>query len=119
MRYKNWRKVTVAVQSESRDMIWPSTLPPCPILRGVIERVAAAGPDHVERMWGEMSEPRWIPLGESLPDEGVDVLWFSLCKDMKVGRRYGEEIDAYAEDGFEWMSNFSHWMPLPEPPEAK
>jgi hypothetical protein len=37
-------------------MEWPSTLPPCPILRGVIDRVAAAGADHVERVWCEMDK---------------------------------------------------------------
>ena len=31
--------------------IWPSTLPTCPVASGIIRRVAAAGPDYVERLW--------------------------------------------------------------------
>lgn len=53
------RGVAVRLKSErSQGNVtdWPSTLPPCPILRAVIGRVVAAGADHVERMWCEMSD---------------------------------------------------------------
>jgi hypothetical protein len=162
----------MTVLSEGRVMDWPSTLPPCPILRGVIERVAAAGADHVERVWCEMDKdaakcdicrkpvvwpshygdwecphchqpyeydeglkitlndaqlallrnpPRWIPVGERLPEDNVDVL---VRRKTDCGMR---SVAAYRSSGRDcWTitdgdySEFydhsvTHWMPLPGP----
>jgi hypothetical protein len=100
-------------------MDWPSTLPPCRIIRGVVDRVAAAGADHVGRMWGEMSEQRWIPVSERLPEDGDWVLWFnkSWSCPVLVARRDGDSLD-WGGDFCHTLHGFTHWMPLPEPPNC-
>lgn len=65
-------------------------------------------------------DPRWIPVTDRLPPEGVDVLWHD-GRTMKserphfVGRREGRFIDWGADLDLE-LRHMTHWMPLPEPP---
>jgi hypothetical protein len=66
------------------------------------------------------SERRWIPAGERLPDEGEWVLWFNpnLSEPTCLARLDGESLD-WGGDLCMAMRGFTHWMPLPEPPEVK
>ncbi len=65
-----------------------------------------------------MSEQRWIPVTDRLPEENGE---FYLVCDMKTAG-YLPDRGMY-EDG-EWTVQndplfvVTHWMPLPEPPEA-
>ena len=51
----------------------------------------------------------WIPVSERLPDEEVRV----LATD-------GTDVfdSEYMSGNWEWCSDVTHWMPLPEPPEV-
>jgi hypothetical protein len=36
------------------SIVWPSTLPPCPILGSVFQSLVAAGADHIDKEWKKM-----------------------------------------------------------------
>ena len=54
--------------------------------------------------------PEWISVKERLPEEGLEILWYHA-----TGGEYcvGQLIDTITPPFF------THWMPLPEPPEGK
>jgi hypothetical protein len=68
--------------------------------------------------------PKWIPVGERLPEDEQDVLAYFKHEDgsdsMDIGwfssRCYPREWRHYAASARDM--NPTHWMPLPEPPEA-
>lgn len=69
--------------------------------------------------------PRWIPVSERLPGEGEQVIvWMPDCPHHPCGMDMGSCMTDSIW-GVTWMvsggrSAFpSHWMPLPETPEAK
>lgn len=63
--------------------------------------------------------PRWVSVSERLPEDGVAVLWFnkSWIWQLVVAKRDGESLD-WGGDLSVTLHGFTHWMPLPEPPEA-
>lgn len=84
------------------------------------------GEELARRVMDEHYPPRWIPVGERLPEEGVRVLVCNI---------YGGSLPNQGDTGYvvdngviedeEWcipddpFFHVTHWMPLPEPPEVK
>lgn len=66
------------------------------------------------------SMSQWIPVEERLPEDGVWVLWFSKSWSQPpvVAKRDGESLD-WGGDLCCTLRGFTHWMPLPEPPEVR
>ncbi len=69
------------------------------------------------RLLNEEPSP-WIPVEERLPKEGVSVLVNHWMTGIEMAYRCGDQW------GITWTgfigsgSGYSHWMPLPEPPEV-
>lgn len=69
----------------------------------------------------KLSKPRWIPVTERLPEEGVSV---QVCfhsqggKAQAVSERFLDNRNQSYWSGLCWM-NPTHWMPLPEPPKEE
>jgi hypothetical protein len=55
---------------------------------------------------------RWIPVGERLPEEKQSVLALD-----RTGTAYHWEYSKCLSNIF--VGYYTHWMPLPEPPEVK
>jgi hypothetical protein len=66
--------------------------------------------------------PRWIAVGERLPEDGLEMVLLTDGEWVTFGRQSGDGwyVEESAEAlGPRELSRFSHWMPLPEPPEVK
>ncbi len=63
---------------------------------------------------------RWIPVSERLPEYQQRVLFFSERISLGV---HSEKARYWATDGYtypgDWYNTVTHWMPLPQPPEAE
>jgi hypothetical protein len=57
------------------------------------------------------AERRWIPVGERLPEEKQNVLALD-----RTGTAYHWEYSKCLSNIF--VSDYTHWMPLPKPPEV-
>jgi hypothetical protein len=66
-------------------------------------------------------ERRWVPVGERLPEEGVEVLWWCNSYDedrgVFVGKRDRSLIVLGSHTRF-IDPDFTHWQPLPPGPEG-
>lgn len=62
--------------------------------------------------------PRWIPVSERLPEDGVRVLAWDVREESW---RIAYVDTTWYMVGFDDDTSIcvTHWMPLPEPPEAK
>jgi hypothetical protein len=77
--------------------------------------------DEIERL---QAERRWIPVSERLPEYDCTVL--ALLDDHTiimccyttngVGAFFDPDVRAVSDN---FIEHPSHWMPLPEPPEAE
>ena len=71
----------------------------------------------------EFKRKMWIPCSEKLPDGGKDVIVYTKAWEEHI------QIAHIQYDGIRWeladgefyfsMSDVTHWMPLPEPPESE
>ena len=65
---------------------------------------------------------RWVPVGERLPEEGVEVLWWCNSDDQDRGVYVGKRDRSLIVWGsHEWFidADFTHWQPLPPGPGTK
>ena len=77
--------------------------------------------DAVNRMAADIEAmmPRWIPVGERLPEAGETVLLWNYVDHRLGWLKYVASGAAYffsTQD--ECNIEPTHWMPLPEPPEV-
>jgi len=81
-------------------------------------------PEHAtiidEEIKPEYMQPRWIPVGERLPDAGANVLLFGEGRIATGGMG---EVDTSAlfwdDDDCNGAIEITHWQPLPPKPEVK
>ena len=75
--------------------------------------------EEARRAVPAVSIPQWISVKERLPRNYIEVIVFdAISRGMFLGAigSSGEwEIPGYRTDAF----NFTHWMPLPEPPKGE
>ena len=60
---------------------------------------------------------KWIRVCDRLPPIGVKCLWCdgkrTICS---VNLYHIDEINKYGDCSENYLHNYTHWMPLPEPP---
>lgn len=61
--------------------------------------------------------PKWIPLSERYPKEGDLVV--ILCRDGSIEVSWLQDETWGGRFNFRFMTEVSHWLPLPESPEDK
>lgn len=59
---------------------------------------------------------KWIKCSNRLPEKDVDVLVYSDFWEIIIASRWDEAGRFYAGEVLP-LGEFSHWMPLPKPPE--
>lgn len=86
-------------------------------MKNLLITIYGGGDEAVEA--AKKLAPSWIPVSERLPADGVWVLWFnkSWSCQLVVAKRDGESLD-WGGDLAGTLHGFTHWMPLPHPPEV-
>ena len=75
------------------------------------------GEELARRVMDEHYPPRWIPVEERLPEEGVSVLVNHWMTGVEMAFRRDDQW-GIAWTGFMGSgSGYTHWMPLPSPPD--
>jgi hypothetical protein len=89
-------------------------------MKDLDRRIRQGGDDAIAAV-GELL-PRWISVEERLPDRYVRVLAFVQCEPHDHPHAIGflGATSLWSLDGIcEPSEEITHWMLLPEPPEAK
>ena len=90
------------------------------------EQTLASSADQIERDQKEIAELRekqqWIPVTERMPERDIQVIgWY---KDNPFSQ-YRPEVVAWNGNGWvfvyahRYVTDVTHWMTLPEPPEGE
>ena len=92
-------------------------------LRGQNEQLREAAA-LVAKESAELLERRWIPVTERLPEVWRNDKTAELVNYMIYSPDFGVDIGNYHAKAKKWLCmalpcTVTHWMPLPEPPEAK
>ena len=109
------------LDAELKEKLGVDTWPSCDV-----NKVGMDAADLIERLTAENAElrekPRWIPVAERLPERDVQVLgWY---KDNPFSQ-YRPGVVAWNGNGWvfvyahRYVTNVTHWMPLPEAPEEE
>lgn len=105
----------------------------CAVMREAADRIAnqsthiAALQQEIEKLRGQL--PRWIPVEERLPELqiwGASTVVLGLIKSENapsLNKLHNLTLCVYCDNGIWSMPGryvaITHWMPLPEPPEAE
>ena len=71
----------------------------------------------------EAAAPKWISVEERLPEEynrvlAVDVDGYMMTGEIiRILDDRHRKTAYYCDNGYDSLSNVTHWMPLPEPPK--
>jgi hypothetical protein len=71
----------------------------------------------------QAAAPQWISVKDRLPPPEVKVLWWNETADQAGVSSYkymshcNDTMIEWGDAGYLSIKNFTHWMPLPEPPE--
>lgn len=69
----------------------------------------------------EAQLPKWISVEDRLPPVGLWVLWLDGDKTMTPhnAQCHIDKINKRGECLVNYTHNYTHWMPLPQPPKEK
>ena len=69
----------------------------------------------------EAQVPKWISVEDELPPKDVWVLWLDGEQTMAPynDARHIDKIDNRGECVVNYIHNYTHWMPLPQPPKGE
>lgn len=84
-----------------------------------VEDLAKDALEYIRQL--EAQQPRWISVGERLPEDGQKIIAaFRNGGGLIVDQaRYRNEEFDFASWAYVWGDNVTHWMPLPQPPEEE
>jgi len=77
------------------------------------------------RAGSQAAAPQWISVRERMPPPEVKVLWWNETADQSGVSSYeymshcNDTMIEWGDAGYLSIKNFTHWMPLPEPPEKE
>lgn len=112
-----WKNMVPQVDSSDFPTQWVPSAYECSIIE--------AQAKEIEKLRGQV--PRWIPVEERLPENGVRVLAFNMrAKNKYIGiwtreKDPGDGNDCWFDSAGWWYAfdEITHWMPLPSGPEVE